>query len=111
MGVADTAFGMDILLDESAFQKATADFAALGTRLQNLRTKIEEMLNTLKEGFDTPAGTKFINSCKNNLLSPLNDQKLVLDHIAENLAIAKQSYVAVFTEYQQLNASINASRV
>ena len=111
MGVADTAFGTDILLDESAFQTATSDFSALSTRLQNLRTTIENMLNTLQAGFDTPAGTKFINSCKNNLLAPLSDQKLVIAHISENLAIARQSYASVFTEYQQVNAAINASRV
>jgi len=111
MGIVDTVFGVDILLDESAFQTAASDFSALSTRLQNLRATIENMLNTLEEGFDTPAGTKFINSCKNNLLAPLNDQKLVITHISENLAIARQSYASVFSEYQQVTTSINASRV
>ena len=111
MGVADTAFGVDILLDESAFQTAISEFSALSTRLQNLKTSIESMLSTLKEGFNTPAGTKFINSCKNNLIKPLDDQKLVIAHISENLTAAKQAYASVFTEYQQVNTSINASRV
>lgn len=109
IGGADIEFGMDILLDESAFQAATSDLSALSTRLQHLRATIESMLDTLQQGFDTPAGTKFIDSCKNNLLAPLDDQKLVIAHISETLAIARQSYASVFSEYQQLNASIRAS--
>lgn len=64
MSVLDVVFGEDIVLDEAAFNTAISDFAALGTQLQQLRTDIEDMLKDLAAGFNTPAGTKFIQSCK-----------------------------------------------
>ena len=103
----DIVFGKDIVLDEDAFQRASDDFLALGTQLEQLRTKIEEMLNTLKTGFNTPAGVKFINSCEANLFEPLDAQKLVIDHISETLLLSKQSYDSVFREYEALQSQIN----
>lgn len=105
--VMDVVFGEDIVLDEDAFQHASDDFLALATQLQDLRTKIEEMLNTLKEGFNTPAGVKFINSCEKNLFAPLDAQKLVIEHISETLLLSKQSYDSVFREYEALQSMIN----
>ena len=107
MSIVDVVFGEDIVLDEAAFNTAIADFAALGQQLQQLREEIEEMLNILKAGFDTPAGAKFINSCEKNLFQPLDAQKLVLDHISESLQQSKQAYESVFREYEALQAAIN----
>lgn len=98
----------DIVLDESAFDKAINDFADLAVQLQGLRTDIEELLGVLKGGFDTPAGRKFINSCESNLLEPLDRQKLVIEHISSTLTEVKGSYSTVFTEYGNLNATIQS---
>lgn len=98
----------DIVLDESAFDKAINDFADLAVQLQGLRTDIEELLGVLKGGFDTPAGRKFINSCESNLLDPLDRQKLVIEHISSTLTEVKGSYSTVFTEYGNLNAAIQS---
>ncbi len=103
----DVVFGKDIVLDEAAFQRASDDFAALGERLQSLRQELEDMVTTLKEGFDTPAGRKFIKSCEKNLFQPMDAQKLVLDHIASTLAESCQAYESVFREYEALQALIN----
>lgn len=104
--VTDIVFGEDIVLDEEAFQRASDDFLALGTQLQELRGKIEEMLETLKSGFNTPAGVKFINSCEANLFAPLDAQKLVIEHISQTLLLSKQSYESVFREYEALQSVI-----
>lgn len=107
MGIMDVVFGEDIVLDEAAFTTAIADFAALSDQLEKLRTDIEDMLNILKAGFDTPAGVKFINSCEKNLFAPLDAQKLVLEHISTTLAESKQAYDSVFREYEALQSAIN----
>ena len=107
MNVVDTLFNDDIVLDEEAFTKAVTDFSALSKQLQNLRNDIEEMLNILKAGFDTPAGRKFLNACEVNLFAPLDAQKLVLDHISSTLQESKQAYESVFREYEALQAAIN----
>lgn len=107
MNVVDTLFSEDIVLDEEAFNTAIAEFAELSKKLQRLRSDIEDMLNTLKAGFDTPAGVKFLNSCEANLFRPLDAQKLVLDHISTTLAESKQAYESVFSEYEALQTAIN----
>ena len=101
-------FSDDIILDEEAFQKASSDFEDLSTRLQNLNSEIEEMLTNLQKGFNTPAGRKFINSCRDNLRQPMSDQKVVLAHISETLAQIRQLYAPVFTEYDTLNRAIES---
>ena len=107
MNILDAVFGEDIVIDESAFDTAIADFAGLSEQLLILRNNIESMLNTLKSGFDTPAGVKFINSCEANLFKPLDAQKLVLDHISNTLTESKHAYESVFREYEILQSAIN----
>ena len=103
-------FDTDIVLDEAAFNTAISDFADLSVKLQKLRSDIEAMLELLESGFDTPAGRKFVNSCKNNLLIPLDDQKAVLEHISETLQQSRQKYSAVFTAYSALQGAIQQAR-
>lgn len=107
MGVMDVVFGEDIILDESAFDTAIQDFDALGMQLKKLKTDIEDMLNDLKKGFDTPAGRKFIASCEKNLSKPMEAQELVLKHISTTLSESKQAYESVFREYETLQTAIN----
>ena len=110
MGVFDSGFGEDIVLDEAAFDTARADFATLNVRLQHLRTEIEEMLAALKAGFDTPAGAQFLSACEQNLFKPMDDQKIVLEHISTTLAESKQAYESVFREYESLQSAINLAK-
>ncbi len=106
----DIALGLygDVLLDDSAFSKAISDFAELAVKIQSLRDDVEGLLEMLKKGFDTPAGRKFVNSCENNLLEPLDRQKLVIEHISSTLNDVKGEYSTVFTEYQSLNNTIRS---
>ena len=106
MSVFNPIIGGDVVLDEAAFDKAIADYAALSDKLKKLRSDIEDMMSVLKAGFDTPAGVKFINACEANIFKPLDDQKLVLDHISTTLSEAKQSYSSVFSEYENLQTAI-----
>lgn len=103
-------FGTDIVIDEEAFQTAVNDMKSLEQKLQNLRNETEDMINTLKTGWDTPAGRKFVQSCESNLYKPLDDQKLVLQHISETLADSKKAYESVFTEYEALQNTIKKAQ-
>lgn len=100
-------FNKDIVLDEEAFATAAADFDALGKQLQKLRNEIEEMMKILQEGFNTPAGVKFINACEKNLYRPMDAQRLVLEHIGTTLKSAQKEYASVFREYEALQKQIN----
>ncbi len=99
-------FDKDITIDEEAFSKASADLVKLSGDIKNLSNKINNLLETLSKGFETPCGAKFYNSCEANLLRPLNDQKLVLNHISQVLNTSKSKYQSVFDEYRNLNSSI-----
>lgn len=111
MSVVDVVLGEDIVLEEAAFDKAIEEFAALGVELQKLRTKVREMLDILKTGFDTPAGRKFLASCEANLDQPLDAQRIVLKHISEVLQEAKTMYSSVFQEYEVLQAEIRQRKL
>lgn len=99
--------GNDIVLDEEAFEAAANGFEAISDKMKQLRQEVENMINTLKSGFDTPAGAKFINSCEKNLYKPIDDQRLVIEHIKETLLSSKQQYETVFDEYSALQSMIN----
>ena len=107
MNPLETVFREDIVLDEEAFDKAVSEFSELSQKLSDLRKQIEEMMNALKTGFDTPAGHKFIRSCEANLYKPMDDQKLVLEHISESLKKSRDAYQSVFQQYTKLQKEIN----
>ncbi|SFC28789.1 hypothetical protein [Ruminococcus albus] len=96
-----------LVLDEEAFDKGVEEFAELSTKISKLRKDIEDMLTTIESGFDTPAGHKFIDSCKNNLLEPLDKQEAVVKHISDTLKQCRQEYSSVFSEYNELVQLIN----
>lgn len=99
-------FTKDILLDDDKFSNASERFSTLASDIENLRKDISSLLEELEKGFDTPAGKKFVNSCKNGLLQPMDDQAAVVKHVSDNLTMARSKYESVFTEYMQLNNSI-----
>lgn len=99
-------FDKDITIDEEAFVKASSDLAKLSGDITKLSNKIQDLLDTLSKGFETPCGAKFYNSCEKNLLQPLDDQKLVLNHVSQVLNTSKSKYQSVFDEYRKLNSSI-----
>ena len=96
----------EILLDDDALRTAARSIQTLCGDLEILRAEIEGGLKDLKNGFDTPAGRKYIASCEHGLIQPLKDLKVVLDHVSANLNAAAQTYQPVFQEYEQLNNSI-----
>lgn len=99
-------FTKDILLDEEKFSTASQQLATLATDIKQLKKDISDLLSELERGFDTPAGKKFISSCKNGLLKPMDDQAAVVKHVSDNLTMARNKYESVFAEYMQLNNSI-----
>jgi uncharacterized protein YukE len=102
--------GLDIIIDEEAFNTAVNDMSSLEQKLQTLRNDTEDMINTLKTGWDTPAGRKFVASCEKNLYKPLDDQKLVLNHISKTLNDSRTAYQSVFSEYQDLQNTIKKAQ-
>ncbi len=92
----------DVLIDEQNLAMLANEFNELANDVRNLRKEVQEMLEELKNGFDTPAGRKFYNSCASGLLTPLDQQATVMDHIAENINTAKNMYQPVFEEYREI---------
>lgn len=100
-------FPNDILLDEEAFINASKQLEQLSKDIKALEENVRKELGNLQQGFQTPAGEKFIESCETHLLKPLSDQTIVIEHVAKNLVTAKNKYETVFKEYKQLNDNIN----
>lgn len=96
----------DVILDEEAFAKASADFEQLLQDMNSLRSDIDTMLSELQTGFNTTAGRKFISSCKDNLITPMEQQAATLEFAANALKRAKQEYEPIFADYKALNSAI-----
>ena len=96
----------DIVLDQEAFDAAIRDFSELSTKLDSLNNDVEQMLGTVKKGFDTPSGRQLVNLCETRLRQPLDAQKTVLQVISQTLASAKTSYQTAFNEYEELQQLI-----
>lgn len=100
-------FASDIIIDEEAFRHAVSDFDSLIQSIDGLKNQITDMLNTLRTGMDTPAGRKFMSSCNGCLLEPIEQQKIVISHIAEALSISVEKYSDVFEGYERLQTTLN----
>ena len=99
----------EILIDEEELQKAHNDFLELAQKAQSLLRDIEQLNEEMRTGFDTPAGHKFYNSYKDCLCEPLNQQIIVIEHIAENLTTAKNMYQSVFDQYRSVVNMLSTS--
>lgn len=97
---------VDVLLDESAFERAANRLDMLSHDMKELRQRVASLLEELQLGFDTPAGKVFFEACGSNLFQPMDYQILVITYVAENLRQARAEYQSVFTEYEALNNSI-----
>lgn len=108
MSTVAVSFTKDILLDQDQFQSAANRFEQLSEDMTSLRQDIDKLLEELEKGFDTPAGRKFISSCKTSLLQPMDDMTAVIQHVSDNLSQARLKYESVFTEFQFVNNAINS---
>ena len=106
MNFIEAVFNQDMVLDQDAFDRAAADFEDLRERIQRLRDEVDQALADLQTGFDTPAGRKFVTSCRNNLIKTLEEQRDVLNHISETIRSSNLEYSTVFHEYEALQTTI-----
>ena len=96
-----------LLIDEEEFAIAANSLNELSQEIAALDRDIREMLDDLKAGFDTPAGRKFLQSCSDNLCTPLIQQAIVVNHLADNLMTARNIYAPVFDEYRSIVNKFN----
>ncbi|OPX42026.1 hypothetical protein CLHUN_40850 [Ruminiclostridium hungatei] len=102
------ALSQDILLDDAAFSTAASEMAALKTRTETLKTKLEEMYKELATALDTPAGKQVEITAGKVLIKPIEDLLLVIQHISDTLTeiIGTGHYKDVFIKFEQLNQSV-----
>lgn len=98
----------DIILDESAFNTASSEMAALKTRTEALKKKLEEMYKELTTALDTPAGRQIEVTAGEVLIKPIEDLLLVIQHVSDTLTeiIGTGHYKGVFIKFEQLNQSV-----
>lgn len=99
----------DILLDSNAFDTASSEMQKLKTRTEDLKTRMTEMYESLKNAMDTPAGDAVELVSKNVLIKPIEDMLLVIEHISSTLTeiIGTNYYKDVFIKFEELNSSVN----
>lgn len=98
----------DIVLNDTAFATASSDMQALRERTEQLKEKMEQMYEDLKNALDTPTGAALDLTAKNVLIQPIKDLLLVVGHISSTLTeiIGTGYYKDVFVKFEDLNKSI-----
>ncbi len=98
----------DIVLDDTAFDTASAEMLELKTRAENLKKKLEEMYKDLTTALNTPAGKKIEVTAEKVLIKPIEDLLLVIKHISDTLTkiIGTGYYKDVFIKFDEFNQSI-----
>ena len=98
----------DIVLDEQAFATASEEMAALKTRTETLKTKLQQMYDDLKSAMDTPAGKAVEYTSEQVLIQPIDDMLAVINHISGTLTqiMGTGYYKDVFVKFEELNASV-----
>ena len=99
----------DIKLDSEAFNTAAADMAALKTRAEALKEKLQKMYTDITTALDTPAGHEIEITAEDVLIQPIDDLILVIDQMSRTLddIISTPYYQRVFDKYDELVESIN----
>jgi hypothetical protein len=98
----------DIVLDDAAFKTASEEMAALKTRTEELKIKLEGMCTELTTALNTPAGKAVELVAKEVLIKPIEDLLLIIQHISETLTeiIDIDHYKDVFIKFEELNESV-----
>lgn len=96
----------DILIDDVKLENAAVELEKIANEMTSLIKNINGLLDDLSKGFNTPAGRKFISTCRNGLLLPIEEQTAVINHVATNLKMANNAYRSVFEDYKSLNNKI-----
>lgn len=98
----------DIVLNDTAFDTASKDMKQLKTDTENLKAKMEQMYEDLKNAMDTPSGEAVELVSKDVLLDPIDNLLLVVDHISSTLEkiIGTGYYKDVFVKFNELNSSV-----
>lgn len=102
------ALSHDIVLDSEAFQTASSEMAALKTRTDELKKKLQQMYKDLSTAMDTPAGEAVDLTSEKVLIKPIEDMLLVIDHISGTLTqiVGTGYYKDVFVKFEELNSNI-----
>lgn len=87
---------MDLIIDQSALQKASTDLATKCEELRTLRNTIEASFTQLKAEWDSDAGKAFFNKFESDLLKNMEKYSTVFEYMSENLSTSLQKYEDVF---------------
>ncbi len=102
------ALSRDITIDDAAFKVAAQGMKDLKKRAEDLKTKLEQMYDDLSTALDTPAGKAIELKAKDVLIEPIENLRLVIEHISSTLTEIMGSgyYKDVFVKFEELNNSI-----
>lgn len=101
----------DILLDSTALATAVTSMSELSGKVQQLKEDLETLYDGLASALQTPAGEAMDLKAKDILVKPIDDLKLIVDHISDTLndITGTDYYQNVFDKYSELNQNIQVN--
>lgn len=103
------ALTYDMLINQEDLVQAQADMLELLRRAEALKTKLNDMYDSLNDALDTPTGKEMKLEGKYAILEPIDNLVVVLRQVYLTLVKVngRGFYEDVFIEFEALNNSIN----
>lgn len=90
----------DLGFDTEVLRKAAGEYEAVAIDLRNMATRLDEMLNTLKqEGWTTPAGSAFHQMTETNWEQNIEKYAALLETLKQILSEAATEYDELMADY------------
>lgn len=91
-----------LYLDKDALDKAKTNYSTYAQDMTNLKTKLENAVNDIRNGWQSDAGDAFFTKFDDEWKKNFDDYINVINHMSSNMQIAKNKYQAVFDEADKL---------
>lgn len=92
-------------IDQDAFEEAKNNYEEYAQRMESLRSKLEGAVGDIRGGWISDGGNAFFKKFDEEWLKNFNDYIAVMEHMADNMQIAKNKYQSVFEATNKLSLS------
>lgn len=91
-----------LYLDREALETAKNNYSSYAQRMKSLKEKLVKATEEVRGGWDSDAGKAFFEKFDDEWKKNFDDYTKVVEHMADNMNIAKNKYQAIFDQADKL---------
>ena len=91
-----------LYLDREALETAQNNYSSYAQRMKSLMEKLVKAMEEVRGGWDSDAGKAFFEKFDDEWKKNFDDYTKVVEHMADNMNVAKNKYQAIFDQADKL---------